>query len=49
MAFGQAVVEFEPEGKGAQEIREVYNYISQLLGKLIIRREDYAEAAGKSR
>ena len=32
-ALGQSVLEYEPEGKAAQEIREVYKHVSQLLGK----------------
>lgn len=33
MVVGKSVLEFEPEGKAAQEIREVYKHVSQLLGK----------------
>jgi hypothetical protein len=31
-AQGQAVTEAEPFGKASQEIREVYMYVSSLLG-----------------
>lgn len=32
-ALGLSILEYEPKGKGAEEIREIYKHVSQLLGK----------------
>lgn len=49
MALGKSVLEYEPEGKAAQEIREVYKHISQLLGRQEEPEGAVYGATGKSR